>query len=219
MLRYVFFDLDGVVVDSEMLHFECWQQVLDKLGRQLYSLDYKSMLGRMTPDIAAEFKTKFSLDLSVKELGSLKRKLFYELLPNVKTNAYLYDLLEYLRLLGISTALVTSARKEIVQQILANNDLGKSFEFVIAREDVVLNKPHPLPYLRALQLADVYPSETLAIEDSITGFNSANAANIDCVLYGHEVMPVGVSSSPLFVTNNLEDIKIYLQSLCFSSTY
>ncbi|HLZ09401.1 MAG TPA: HAD-IA family hydrolase, partial [Chloroflexota bacterium] len=55
-------------------------------------------------------------------------------------------------------------------------------DFVLVREDYKLAKPHPEPYLTALRRFGATSEETLVVEDSSRGLNSAVAAGIDCVI-------------------------------------
>ncbi len=55
-------------------------------------------------------------------------------------------------------------------------------DFVLVREDYKLTKPHPEPYLIGLERLGATKKETLVVEDSSRGLNSAVAAGIDCVI-------------------------------------
>ena len=59
-------------------------------------------------------------------------------------------------------------------------------DFVLVREDYKLAKPHPEPYLTGLKRLGATQAETLVVEDSARGLNSAVAAGIDCVIVNND---------------------------------
>lgn len=213
MIQYVFFDLDGVIVDSEKRHFECWQQVTEEYGVSIDWADYQKLIGKTTAVIAENFLKRYKFDASVEFLSATKRKLFDTSLTSLKITENLVGLLDYCEDRHISKAIVTSARKNVAQQILKSHNLSHYFEFIVAREDVTANKPDPEAYRKALICARCQPSMVLAIEDSTTGFNSAVTANIPCILYNRIVESELLQATPRLITDSHVNTIQYLQSL------
>ncbi|MFB9324673.1 HAD family hydrolase [Paenibacillus aurantiacus] len=79
-------------------------------------------------------------------------------------------------------AIVTTAKRADFQLIHENRQITKFMEFVLVREDYERTKPHPEPYLTGLKRFGASKEETLVVEDSNRGLNSAVAAGIDCAI-------------------------------------
>jgi HAD superfamily hydrolase (TIGR01509 family) len=78
-------------------------------------------------------------------------------------------------------AIVSGAFRVEVEAILAGAGLDGVASAVVGFEDAARSKPHPDPYLRALELLSVDASATVAVEDTAVGIASARAAGIRCV--------------------------------------
>lgn len=173
------FDFDGVVVDSEPVHFQCWLELLDPIGIRLsWEWFNAHCVGIADTEL---FETIASLNPSatadqVREVYPLKTSRYREAMRESPPFAPgLQRLLNDLTAAGIPHGLVTSSSKEEVEPILQVG--GLNFNPKIFRDDVTLRKPHPEPYLKAAALLAV--PRILAIEDSEHGANSARAAGLD----------------------------------------
>jgi HAD superfamily hydrolase (TIGR01509 family) len=83
--------------------------------------------------------------------------------------------------LSIPTALVTMAYRPVAEAIAAATNLPV-FDVVVAGDEVQHSKPHPEPYTRALAALGVDPSDALAVEDTLVGARSAEAAGLRTVV-------------------------------------
>src|ERR1700677_131346 len=79
-------------------------------------------------------------------------------------------------------AIVTTAKRADFEIIHEKRQIIQFMYFVLAREDYRLSKPHPEPYLTGLKRLGAARDETLVVEDSSRGLNSAVAAGIDCAI-------------------------------------
>lgn len=176
----ILFDFDGVLADTEPLHFESWAEALEPLG---ISLDWptfeKHCIG--IPDLqVAEFFRGLAHPpadfAAVWARHSVKQELFLAklqerpvFLPEVP--ALINSLRNYK--LGVVTA---SSRLE-VEPALDAAGIRNCFEVVIGTEDVERSKPAPDPYLLAMRRLGA--GWALAVEDSDAGMASARAAGLD----------------------------------------
>ena len=83
-------------------------------------------------------------------------------------------------------AIVTTAKRVDFEIIHEKRQITQFMEFILAREDYELAKPHPEPYLTGLERLGATKEETLVVEDSSRGLKSALAAGIDCVIVYNE---------------------------------
>jgi HAD superfamily hydrolase (TIGR01509 family) len=93
-------------------------------------------------------------------------------------------------------AIVTTAKRADLEIIHERRHRRKFMEFVLVREDYRLSKPHPEPYLAGLKRLGATREETLVVEDSSRGLNSAVAAGIDCAVGYNEFTKAHDFSQP-----------------------
>lgn len=174
----ILFDFDGVVVDSEPIHFKSWLEVLEPLGiMPTWDWFNAHCVGIADTEL---FETIASLNPvatadQVRAVYPAKTARYREAMvasppfaPGIRT------LLDDLTAAGLPHGLVTSSTQEEVEPILAVG--GLKFNPRIFRDDVTFRKPHPEPYLKAVAVLGV--SRILAVEDSEHGANSARAAGL-----------------------------------------
>ncbi|MBI2791018.1 MAG: HAD family phosphatase [Gammaproteobacteria bacterium] len=179
--KAVFFDLDNVLVFSEVMHFQSWQIVMQQVGRDPSQLDFQSLIGISDSRQACILKEKFSIALDAVQIWEMKRKAFFELIAQGFTapmgrNHFLDKISN-----TYITAVVSSSGREVIKQVLEAENISSHFEFIIGHEDCIEHKPNPMPYLLALEKTNLLPHEALIIEDSYAGIKAAKNANIPVI--------------------------------------
>ena len=114
----------------------------------------------------------------------------------------LAELSKYVRM-----AIVTTAKRVDFEIIHEQREIRKFMDFVLAREDYQLTKPHPEPYLTGLKRLGASKKETLVVEDSCRGLNSAVAAGIDCVIVHNEFTKAQDFSQASYRIDTLIELK------------
>ncbi len=194
MLKLVIFDFDGVIIDSEPLHFSSTQTVLKAENIDLTWQQYcDKYLGYDDRDlIAAVFKDhnrpidrklQNRLLLEKKNAFALQLKEHLSLLPGVK------KLLDDLKNNNIACSMCSGALKSEIEFVLKFNAIQDYFTVIISAEDVTKGKPAPEGYMLALKetnKAGIFtppatPQECIVIEDSVWGIEAAHAAGIKCL--------------------------------------
>lgn len=178
----IFFDFDGVLVDSEPLHFACWREALAPLG---VTLDWETYLqrcrGSSDRDLLAVLSSLSDPPLDINSLFELyprKKERFRQvILEGEPIGKEVRALLESLS--GYHLALVSSNGRAEVEPVMTAAKVGHYFEAVVCREDAPRPKPAPDPYRKAAELLGV--TNALVVEDSILGVASAKAAGFDVV--------------------------------------
>jgi len=169
----ILFDFDGVLVDSEPLHWQCWREVLAPAGYDL-TWDYYAAhcIGVKDDDMGC-----FVDAARFPELLAAKR----ELLRSRASSAELVtdDVRELLRNLFLPLAVVTSSSRLEVEPVLLAGGIHACFAARVYRESVSHLKPHPEPYRKAAALLGAL--RPLVVEDSDPGEESARAAGFDCL--------------------------------------
>lgn len=187
MIRAVFWDNDGVLVDTERLYFQATRELLLQAGVTLTEELFRRISlteGRSAFDLA---KAKGVPQDRIDRLHEERNRRYTELLKRgVRILEGVEETLAMLR--GtVTMAIVTSSRRVHFDAIHAGTGLIPYFDFVLAREDYTHSKPDPEPYLTAMKRSACGPQECLVIEDSPRGLASAVAAGIRCLVVPNDL--------------------------------
>ncbi len=187
MIRAIFWDNDGVLVDTERLYFQASQEILKETGIVLEEKQFQNISlkeGRSVFDLALE---KGVLQPEVDRLREVRNRRYTELLTRgIHILDGVRETLDRLR--GkMSHAVVTSSRRIHFDTMHSHTGLLPYFDFVLTSEDFQRSKPDPEPYLRALVRSGLRPEECLVIEDSERGLHAAMAAGIHCIVIPNDL--------------------------------
>jgi HAD superfamily hydrolase (TIGR01509 family) len=181
-VKAIFWDNDGVLVDTEHLYFKATQQVLASAGIPLTEEQYLDLFlvqGKGAWHLAEERGVP---PAAIERLRDERNLLYGDwlsqgslVIPGVTTAL---DSLRGRYVMGV----VTSSRRDHFDVIHRSTDLLKYFDFVLAAGDYARVKPDPDPYVRAVARSGCDPAECVAIEDSERGLESALRAGIRCIV-------------------------------------
>lgn len=183
MINTIIFDMDGVIVDSELHWREIEEPFLKKLIPNSYEEYHKYIVGRSLSDIYQYVASNFNISMDRTEfMGSYNEmavKIYKEssnLLPGV------LDFIKLLKKENFTLGLASSSPMFWVNMAVTRFDLNKYFEKVMSADETACKgKPAPDIYIHALKQLKKEPSECLAIEDSKNGVISAQGAGMKCV--------------------------------------
>jgi HAD superfamily hydrolase (TIGR01509 family) len=182
-VRYdaVLFDFDGVIADTEPLHFRCWRQILSGFGVNLqWEWFARNCIGVSEHDTIEKFRSLTSPPLEFQPLWDEyphKKRLFRNLIEQgVPLAPAITELLRELRGMYAMAVVSSSARQE-VEPALRVGGVLEFFGALVCGSEVPRLKPAPDPYLRAAEI--LHASRPLVIEDSAIGVESAQAAGFD----------------------------------------
>lgn len=183
MLKALIIDFDGVIIDTERVHYELnqlWFQ--EHAGIDLPLDDYVVCVGANLKALFDHLRDKYGITLTEADMPRdeasevARRTNQLPLLPCVR------DLIETARKKGLVVTLCTSSHRERVLRQLERLEIRDLFDAVTTADDVTRVKPFPDLYLKALEKAGVRPEEALVIEDSRNGLLSARAAGVPCLI-------------------------------------
>ncbi len=180
-LKAACIDLDGVLVDSEPIHYEAERLVLASFGIDFTPSDKTRFVGNTVRRTAYELARHYDVsDRSV--FLDMREGHFYRLVQErLELTQGALDFLASLALRDVPMALVTSGTGRYAETALAKFDITDFFAVAVAEEDVTHHKPAPDPYLTAAKGLGVPSEQCLAVEDSPTGVRSATSAGLYCV--------------------------------------
>jgi len=178
----VLFDFDGVVVDSEPVHYECWQEILTPFGIDLDWQTYSEhCIGITDRTMLAFLCSRSNRPVDIEVLAAeypRKKDMFRERMMKVGVPPAIRELAHELRphyKLGV----VTSSNIREVGGLLESAGLMPYLDTVVHGGEVKNHKPAPDPYLLAIRRLEVRTA--LAVEDSKAGIASATAAGLDVI--------------------------------------
>lgn len=190
-LKGVYWDLDGTIANTEFeAHLPAFNYAFEDFGLNWYwdTTNYIDLLkingGKKRISYFSKIiKDPLSNDLVIK---IHERKQFHYLKiikhNSVSLKTGVYRLITELYKKKVRQFIVTSSSRKQVKLLVSH--LFKKFnpfEFIISSDDVNLHKPHPSPYLKAIELSGIRVSESLAFEDSNPGIKSALGAKLPTI--------------------------------------
>lgn len=188
----VFFDCDGVLLDSEKIFLRCLQNCLMQYGMPLPISDLSEVLGKDMKGITAQIDAQWGLSMVDQEVFSNQvRRYFHETFysENLHPMTGLTGVLHRLKKNNIRLAVVSSSKRNYVAYVLDTLQIADYFDFYLGREDVQYAKPNPEIYQLALKKSGFQADEVLVIEDSASGIQAAKRAGCRVLAYkGSEIV-------------------------------
>ncbi len=192
MLGAVIFDFDGVITDSEILHFRAFNEVLSRHGGKLTQKEYYSeYLGLNDLDCFTALIRQGKLGVpesAVKDLITEKTRVFEELARNEgKIIAGVREFLDLLFYNKIPMAICSGALRAEIELILGDSGLRGFFDEIVSSEQVKRGKPHPDGFLLALKklnarrVTPIARKQCVVIEDSHWGLEAARSAGMHTI--------------------------------------
>jgi len=225
MLRAVIFDFDGVITDSEILHFRAFNEVLRRYGTEITTKDYyTTYLGLTDVDCYKLLIEQGLLKISEGDIGKLvekKTRVFEEL---IKTEGQIIegvrDFLQMLSNNSIPMAICSGALLSEIELILEQAKLRHYFSAIVSAEQIKKGKPHPDGFLLTLQKLNrnrsdaILAEQCVVIEDSHWGLQAARATGMHTVAVTNTYDAEQLSQAEKIISK-LNELNITdLQQLC-----
>ena len=186
MAKVIIFDLDGVLVDTKLIHFEALNESLKKnnFDKITYDDHIKIFDGLPTVEklkilISKKKISKKFVQIIKKEKAKITSKL---LKKQIKKNLQIISLFKKLKK-KYKLVIASNAIRPTVNLCIQNLGIKNYVDFSLSNEDIINNKPHPEIYLKIFIKFGIYPNEALIIEDSPYGREAATSS-------GAKVMPI-----------------------------
>jgi len=177
-LRGALIDLDGTLLDTETLYYQVWHDALSRFGIELDQNTYDIHIRCRRDSIVSALGRLWGLN------GRTSRKLLSQAADAVGTDftvqpfAGAGELLAGLHHQGVRIAIVSNSERSRVERASTAFGWDSYIEAIVAYEDVPRHKPHPEPYLRALEVLDLTPTSCVSVEDALPGLQSSDEAGL-----------------------------------------
>ena len=176
------FDMDGVLLDSEPLHFSALASVVGRDGVSLTQAENEEFIGTTVEATFSTLIERYALRRSVADYIPLYDAAVLEVLAEPRPPAPgVLDLIAASRQQKLKIALASSSRRLWIDATLRSLSLSNAFDEIISGDDVQHGKPDPEIYLLASQRLRLGAERCLAIEDSPKGVTSARRAGMQVI--------------------------------------
>ena len=180
MTSALLFDLDGTLVDTDAEHLIAFQRAFAPHGIRLDRAEYvASIMGASNEMIGQKFLPHLPHDLREETLAA-KEAAYRDGLGDWPI-AGVAALLDCADANGLARAVVTNAPRANAELVLAAIGLAERLPIRVIGGELARSKPHPLPYLTALQRTGARAGKIVAFEDSLSGVRAAAAAGLAVV--------------------------------------
>lgn len=188
MIYSIIFDKDGVIIDSEHIHFNGFSNVI----KSEYGISIEEDFGYVGRPPARAFRyllSKNNVFPDEKTLPDLRNKWMEEVTnilkeSEIKANEGIYSLLDLCRDMKLKIGLVTNSSREQASFVLSKLGIIDRFNSTVCNEDIPVDKrkPDPAPYIAAMEgLKNCKGEECVVVEDSPSGVESAKGAGMNCI--------------------------------------
>ena len=183
MIEAVIFDMDGVLIDSEPLHFEVDEMVLKHLQIDKGKHYLERYVGYTNPAMWKIIKEEYQLEQSIEGLIELQMRIKLDYLE--KSNYVAIDgvleLLNKIQAKKIPLAIASSSPRIFIEAVIDKIQIARYFTTWISGEEVPESKPAPDVFLVAAAMLNVQPENCIVIEDSKSGTIAAKSAGMKCI--------------------------------------
>ena len=185
--KLAIFDMDGTLFDTKNVNYEAYCRALKECGydvkvdytyycNECNGLNYRKFLPMIIHDISAE---------DMEKIHERKKAVYAQFLDKARVNQHLFDMMNLIRSHYV-IALVTTASRRNVSDILKIFQVEDYFDFLITQEDVENTKPDPQCFIKAMAKAGVDAKDTIIFEDSDVGIRAAELSGAHYVkVYGY----------------------------------
>ncbi|MDO5539336.1 MAG: HAD family phosphatase [Eubacteriales bacterium] len=181
--KYILFDMDGVLLDSEAGSFGFMRETLSKRGIHIEMAALLGKIGKTSRQVAEELIREYNLTETAEEFLEKNRKMgnYYADSRQLCVMPGMYEFLELLKSRGIRMAVVSSTRAMSVLTALNRLSLISYMDAVVCGDMVKTPKPDPEGYLKAAGWLKAKPEECVVFEDSPVGIQAARNAGMRVV--------------------------------------
>ncbi len=206
LIKAIFWDNDGVLVDTEKLYYQANKEILKKIGIELTEEFYVEYFLKRSSGTWHLAQAKGISENEITKLRNERDELYSSFLQ-IKMEV-INGVKETLKKLfgKYKMGIVTSSTKYHFDIIHKNSGLLNYFDFILTVEDYENSKPAPDPYLKALAISGLNKENCIVIEDSERGLKSALAAGLKCF-----VIPTNLTKHSNFfgaekILNNITEV-------------
>ncbi|UIR56410.1 beta-phosphoglucomutase [Sphingobacterium sp. SRCM116780] len=200
-IKGVIFDLDGVLVDTAVFHFQAWKRLAQELGFEFTEIENEQLKGVSRIASLEKILNWAGAEASEsekKDMAERKNSWYLDLVLQMKVGEVLpgsMELLHWLKQKGYPIALGSASKNAPL--ILEKTGIFSFFDVIVDGNVVTLSKPDPEVFLKAASELQLLPEECLVFEDAQAGVDAARAAGMKVIGIGSGLQGTDLSISSL----------------------
>lgn len=205
--RFVLFDFDGVIANTEGSNARYFEKALASFGIYLSEEDKHKLIGTKDNENVIRLLSRAPKKVTLEEL-QLKRKEIGNTYENsdISPMPGLISLIENLRKKGLKIGIVSSTSTRLIIIALNRMKMMNLFDAIVCGDMCTKGKPDPEGYKKAMSLLNAKPEECIVFEDSKVGIHAGKMAGAQVVAYRGSGIPQNVKEAD-FVIDSYEDCK------------
>lgn len=212
-MKAIIFDMDGVLINTEPLHYECWKQTMADEGVDMTYDVYKQCIGSTIGYLLELLRNAYG-DISDEE--TLRARMYAKKEAIVQRDGFppIAGVKEAVRRFheeGFRLEVASSSAGYYIGRVLDALEIRQYFECYTSGEEVAHPKPAPDTFVRAMEKLELKPEDCLIVEDSTNGGKAAAAAGAKCVWFhnpdsGDQKIPHAALTITSWSQENVEKI-------------
>ena len=216
MKKYIIFDMDGTLLDTELLMIHCWEKAAEKYGILGVADVCHECIGTNSAETEHIFQKHYGQVFPISEIRE-------EVVSDFKTRVdagpplkpFAKEILQYLKSAGFQIAVASSTVSDMVKKELSAVGCLPYFDYIVGGDMASHGKPAPDIFLAACKGLGCNPKETLIIEDSFYGIQAAYAAGAIPLMVPDLIQPsFEIRKLCRGVFADLLEVQKYIEGLC-----
>jgi beta-phosphoglucomutase len=178
MIKGIIFDMDGVIIDSNSVHYENWSDIFTKkFNKKIDKKYFSEHLGESPVEFTEHMIEYTKVDSRYDEIYPIVRDNYIRLKSKIKLKEGIKEALPKLKK-KYKIALATGAGKEFAIDTVVGFKIEEYFDYIVAGDEVKRAKPSPEIFLKAAEVLKLRPEQCIVIEDANLGLTAAKAAGM-----------------------------------------
>ncbi|MBA3533861.1 MAG: HAD-IA family hydrolase [Ardenticatenales bacterium] len=204
----IIFDMDGLLIDSEILWEKVERALLASHGREYDSEIARKHIGMRMDECTALMLREYHIDSDRAEFeAQLVDNVLAEFKRSLTLMAGAEQVMALANSLGVPVAIASSSPMRVVQYVVDHFGWRARLQAICSGEEVARGKPAPDVYLLAAERIGVAPAHCVALEDSLNGARAARAAGMHCIAVpNHAYKPSDFENIAHHIVSSLEDV-------------
>lgn len=183
MIKAVIFDLDGLLIDSEIISYKIYKEILNQFGHDFSIEEYAQNFSGKTEvknvtNLIDTYSLPWTVDIGLNNVLEMESKF---LAQGVALRTGAKELLEYLKDKCFKIAIASSSTEDRALTILRQHNIIEYFDEFVFGHEVEKGKPNPDIFLKTCDKLSEKPEECLVLEDSEAGIQAAYSASIPVI--------------------------------------
>ena len=208
MIKAVIFDMDGTLVDSEYRAMMNKKAILEKNGVVWNNDLWQLLTGRKLKVVINDVLTEYTPEQRQEVLNEYYKPEYHTVDYHAIKFPGSGTILQALYNNGYKMALCTTNSYDSIDQCLEENHWRRFFQFILGMGDIENTKPAPDIYLKAMEMLEVKPEETVIVEDSRIGLDAAIASGAHVVCRVENRFPVDQQGAEYYINDLLSLMRV-----------